>query len=150
MVLKPFLLIALLITSTTAQVKADKKFSKVPAQLRERLIERMNSYFEYERTRQYDKLYGLTSNKAVTEPEPSDKPSKEELIAEIRKWGGSIPLKVKIISLNEYRGPTDHPVYTMLLQVKSRYNGRVVDEDRLFEAHFDNGDWYFRSYHIEM
>jgi hypothetical protein len=154
MILRSLLLILVLIPPVTAQVKADKKFSKVPVDLRDRLIERINLYFEYERTQQYDKLYELISSKAVSSPEPSDKPSREDFVSKYQYLNamGShfVPVKWKVTEVGKHNGKNDHPVYIVWFDMKAQYGGRIVDKERIFlEAHFENGDWHFRSHHIE-
>lgn len=153
--LQSILLIALLFTQTTPQVKVDEKFSKVPVELRGRLIERINLYFLFESTQQYDKLYDLISINALSGSQPTDKPSKEDFIKENQDWDAKgtrlMPVKLKVTKVSKHNVIIDHPVYIIWFEMKARYSGRIVDKEILFlEAHLENGDWYFRSHHIEI
>src|SRR4051794_21888201 len=53
------LMISGMAATGNSQGKAQKKFEAVPEHLRARLIERLDLYVEYERTKQYEKLYDL-------------------------------------------------------------------------------------------
>ena len=58
-----------IVISTSAQTKEQKKqqkvFAAIPENLQAKLIERLNLYVEYERARQYEKLYDLLLESAA-------------------------------------------------------------------------------------
>ena len=147
-------LIGLLVIPTFAQIKPDNKLSKVPAEERARLIKRLNLYFEYERVQKYEEQYELVSNKAVSQPEPSERPSKEQFIRENKEIDTRgtrfVPLKGKIRSVKIHSGPTDHPVYMIWIEMSVNYTGKTFKEDWLVEAHFEKGDWYFQKHRFEI
>src|SRR6266404_6538121 len=53
-------------SQTKEQKKEEKVFAGVPQRLRASLIERLNLYVEYERTKQYEKLYDLSLESVAT------------------------------------------------------------------------------------
>ena len=68
--------------SQTKERKTEQKaFADIPQHLRARLIERLNLYVEYERSRQYEKLYELSEESVAPQP----KFSREEYVAASRK-----------------------------------------------------------------
>src|SRR4051812_18322642 len=68
-------------SQTKEQKKEQRAFAAIPQHLRARLIERLNLYVEYERSRQYEKLYELLEESVADQP----KISREEYVAASRK-----------------------------------------------------------------
>jgi hypothetical protein len=132
-------------SQTKEQKKEQKVFAAIPENLRAKFVERLNLYVEYERTKQYEKLYDLLLESVAT----SDVLSRDEYvnarkkaIAEKRQ---SILLKFKPIS-----------TLKLSLDEKDTYiiyvvfgTGKVDDGEEIYEinaeidARLINGEWYF-------
>ena len=138
----------IMITPTSAQTKEQKKeqkvFAAIPENLRARLIERLNLYVEYERTKQYEKLYDLLLESVAT----SNGSSRDEYVNARKKALAEkyrrVLLKFKPtstlkISLDE-KGTDIYQIFG---------TGKIDDGKEIFEinvgidARLINGEWYF-------
>src|SRR5712692_1503864 len=92
-------LLLLMITASSqslGQLINSKGFSRIPSSLRPRLVERLNSYFDYQQTKQYDMQFDLLTSECIQEY----KLTKEGFIAANRKLDveGSreVPVRLKV------------------------------------------------------
>ncbi|MDQ3819698.1 MAG: hypothetical protein M3362_18765 [Acidobacteriota bacterium] len=142
----------LLTAPASAQDVTDSaKFSPVPGNVRNRLIERLNQFLEYDRTGQYEKKYDLLSDYHL----------------KILKWSKSDYLRV--MQENEQKGKAERLIDFKVTSVENRslddsgrymiYNiygnekflrgGKRKVEKRLIEARYENGEWYFSDWLVE-
>ena len=148
--LKSYMMTAVLMlmmaATVNAQGKVQKKFEAVPEHLRARLIERLELYVEYERTRQYDKLYDLLLE-SIAVPLKLDR---EAYVAAsegtIAKGYRSVLLKFKphstlALSLND----EDVVRYDIWGVAKVNDGKKIYEREAAIEARWINGDWYFGS-----
>ncbi len=127
-----------------SRTKEEKVFAAVPQHLRARLIERLNLYIEYERTKQYEKLYDLLWESVATPTNLSRDAYVEASKRTIAKGYRSVLLKFK---------PTDTLVLSLNDEDQGRYDiwgtARVDDGEKIYEknaaieARWINGEWYF-------
>lgn len=137
-------LMLMLAAAVNAQSKFQKKFEAVPEHLRARLIERFELYVEYERNKQYDKLYDLLLE-SIAVPLKLDREAYVEASERtIAKGYRSVLLKFKTqwtlaLSLND-----EDVVRYNLWGVAKVYDGtKIYERDAAIEARWVNGDWYF-------
>ena len=132
-------------SQTKEQKKEEKVFAGVPQRLRASLIERLNLYVEYERTKQYEKLYDL-SLESVATPQRLDREAfvKASTIG-LAKGYRSVLLKFKpiqIVDLSvEHEGLVRYHISGMSKEMD--HGGRVYDRQTAIEVRWINGGWYF-------
>jgi len=78
-----FIVMMLAAPAAYAQNTNSKAFEAIPPPLRQRLVERLALYVEYQRSRQYDKLYDLLSWSTIQRVYRGQ--SKEEFVRAIKK-----------------------------------------------------------------
>ena len=131
-------------SQTKEQKKEQKVFAAIPENLRAKFVERLNLYVEYERTKQYEKLYDLLLESVATSNVLSRDEyvnARKKAIAEKRQ---SILLKFKPIStLKISLDDKDTDIYEVF------GTGKVDDGEEIYEinaeidARLINGEWYF-------
>jgi hypothetical protein len=151
-IFRKVLLLCLLATPALAQdVDVEKKFAPVPGNVRARLLERLNQFLEYDRTAQYEKKYDLFSDNFLT----TLKWKKEDyvkLMQEREAKGKSEKLldfkvsRVEKLSLDDSLEHTTFKIYGRLKYLKGK---KTKSEERLLDASYQNGDWYFSDWLIE-
>ena len=134
------LLLLLAVATVHAQERTENVFEKVPLELRPRLIERLEEYVTYERTRQYVKLYELLYDRNDTNA-GKEVYSKSRAEAEARR--GVIqeftPTFILDITLND----GDAPTLSLTGQAKVFLKGHTVKKEMSLEARLHDGEWYF-------
>ena len=145
------LIVVCLALPASGQVENSKKFRPVPAQLRERLVERFNLYVEYERTRQYEKLFDLLSQEYISNQHLTREGYLQSRLLDklvefkpraVTKEPARVYLKGVIIpNLN---------VYEIIGIAKFQRGAKVVEEERLLEARLQDNDWYFTDWLIRV
>ena len=129
------------------QSEAQKVFDVVPEAMRARLIERLSNYTEYQRSKQYEKLYDLFSESTIKNLFRGQ--SKTEFINAWQKGdneGTSRRLIEFTPSYTEKIGGENGDIYVVYGRSKFCEGGKVVEKRRTaIEAHLQNGDWYFSA-----
>lgn len=127
-----------------SHIKDEKAFAIVPQQMRERLIERLNLYVEYERTRQYEKLYDLLLESVATPTNLSRDAYVEASKKTIAKGYRSVLLEFKPTdTLNLSLNDEDIVRYDIWGTAKVDDGEKIFERDAAIEARWINGDWYF-------
>jgi hypothetical protein len=132
-------------SQTREQKKEQKVFADIPQNLRARLIERLNLYVEYERSRQYEKLYSLLQESGNDQP----KFSREEYVAASRKRIAegyrSMLLEFKPTAAINLSLNDDDKAIRYSIWGKARFDdgGKSSERDAAIHAYWINGDWYF-------
>ena len=146
-----FLIMVCLALPASGQVENSKKFRSVPAQIRERLVERFNLYVEYERTRQYENLFDLLSQAYI-----SNQHLTREGYLQSRPLDKLVEFKPRAITktpssayVKGYKIPNIN-VYEIIGVAKFQRGGKVVEEEKLLEARLQNNDWYFTDWLIRV
>ena len=112
--------------------------------MRERLIERLNLYVEYERTRQYEKLYDLLLESVATPTNLSRDAYVEASKKTIAKGYRSVLLEFKPTdTLNLSLNDEDIVRYDIWGTAKVDDGEKIFERDAAIEARWINGDWYF-------
>lgn len=127
-----------------AQCGEQKVFDAVPEPLRVRLIERLNSYVEAQRARQYEKVYDLLSESART------RMYKNQSKADFVKSYQDADAAHRGTRLDEFTpSETDkieeehQSVYEIYGKAKLQQEGEIVSKRIVIQAELQNGDWYF-------
>jgi len=131
-------------SQTKEQKKEQKIFAAVPEHLRARLIQRLDLYVEYERTKQYEKLYDLLWEYVVNPNNLSREAYVNASKKTIAEGYRSILLEFKPtdtidLSLDD-EGIVSYDIWG-IAKVKSE--GKVYEKDAAIEARWINGEWYF-------
>jgi hypothetical protein len=136
---------SLVITAAHSQTKEQKVFAPIPQRLRASLIQRLNLYIDYERTKQYEKLYDL-SLESVATPKQLDR----EAFVKASKMGIAnghrrVLLKFKpiqIVALSiENEDLVRYHISGMSKEMDRR--GRAYERQTAIEVRWISGDWYF-------
>lgn len=131
-------------TPVSSQLKEQKVLAAIPRNLRARLIERLNLYVQYERTKQYDRLYDL-SLESVETPIRLDREAYVDASEKgLAKGYRSVLLKFKpnwTVDLSR----EDEGIFRYHISgiAKVNYLGKIYDRDAAIEVRWTNGDWYF-------
>lgn len=139
------LVIAPVHSQTKEQKKEQKVFAAIPQHLRASLVERLNLYVEYERTKQYERLYDL-SLESVATPKRLDR----EAFVKASKMGiakgyRSVLLKFKPISIVDLSVENEGLVRYHISGISKEmdHKGRVYERQTAIEVRWIGGDWYF-------
>src|SRR6267142_6824442 len=148
------LIVVCLALPASGQVENSKKFRPVPAQLRERLVERFNLYVEYERTRQYEKLFDLLSqeyisNQHLTREGYLQSRLKDKLVEFKPRAVTKSPVGWIVKRDVKYKIPNVN-VYQIIGIAKFQRGAEVVEEERHLEARLQDNDWYFTDWLIQV
>jgi hypothetical protein len=136
----------LLIAASFAQVDS-KKFSRVPARFRARLIERFNLFIGYEHARQCDKLYEMIEPD-ILEFRRTQGADKAEFIDGCQKsfefMAKGSPIETRVLSVRSARRREgEEAAYIIRVFEKFRRRGRTVEEESNCWARLSHGEWYF-------
>jgi hypothetical protein len=124
--------------------KEEKVFAAVPQHLRARLIERLNLYVEYERTKQYGKLYDLLWVSVTAPMNLSREAYVDASKKTIAKGYRSVLLEFKPTdTLNLSLNDEDIVRYDIWGTARVDDGEKVFKRDAAIEARWINGDWYF-------
>lgn len=125
------------------QDRKENAFDVVPLQSRARLIERLGEYVEFERTKQYGKLYGLLYEAGA---DGEKKVGKKVYAASRKEAEGRrgvlqefTPDSVIDLTLNE----GDPPTFSITGRAKLFCDGRTEEKQVTIRARLQDGDWYF-------
>jgi hypothetical protein len=145
------LVIMLLAVYARAQGKDEKVFEVVPQQTRAQLIERLKLYVEYQRTKDYQKLYDLYTQSTIKNLFKGQR--KEEFVAAYREGDARgisfrllefTPTRIdKTVSPETSEGSDD--AYSIYGDAKLWRRGETVEKPVAIEAQLKNGEWYFSS-----
>ena len=144
------LIVVCLAFPASGQVENSKKFRAVPAQLRERLVERFNLYVECERTRQYEKLFDLLSQDFI-----SNQHLTREGYLQSRLKDKLVEFKLRAVTKSPVRWIVKRDVmdkipnvnvYEIIGIAKFQRGAKVVEEERHLEARLQDNDWYFTDW----
>ncbi|MCA1588929.1 MAG: hypothetical protein LC734_00785 [Acidobacteria bacterium] len=131
-------------SQTKEQKKQQKIFAAVPEHLRARLIQRLDLYVEYERTRQYEKLYDLLWEYVVNPNNLSREAYVNASRKTIAEGYRSILLKFKPTDATDLSLEDKGIVrYDIWGTAKVKSEGKVYVKDAAIEARWINGEWYF-------
>jgi hypothetical protein len=133
---------------TPAQNTDPKTFDAIPQSMRPRLIERLELYVEYQRTKQYDHLYDLLSRSAIQKMFRGQ--SKAEFTKAYQK-GDDERTSTRIIHFipaatakeQDADGATIYLIYgkASLWEMGEFSRSRSI----VIGAQLQDGDWYFSS-----
>jgi hypothetical protein len=131
-------------SQTKEQKKEQKVFAAIPQNLRARLIQRLNLYVEYERTKQHEKLYDLlweyVVNPGSLSREAYVNASKKTIAEGYRSiLLGFKPTATINLSLND-EGIVRYDIWGT---AKVNSEGKIYEKDAAIEARWINGEWYF-------
>lgn len=149
-----FLGICLFAASASGQVEDLNKFASVPAPIRDRLIERLNLYIEFDRTNQYGKKFDLFSEayRTGTWKSKADyvKFSQDEEAKGIgRRLIAFNISSVESDSLNSL-AESDDRIFRINGVVKFRQGNKLKKKKWFLQARYQNGEWYFSDWLVNM
>jgi hypothetical protein len=131
-------------SQTKAQKKERKAFAAIPENLRTSLVERLNLYVEYERTKQYEKLYDLLlESVAATKGLGRDAyiDASKKATAEKHR---SVLLKFKpTTTIALYLNDKDGVIYQIFGTAKVDDGEEVYEMNAAIDARLINEQWYF-------
>jgi hypothetical protein len=133
-------LLLLAVATVHAQERTENVFEKVPLEFRPRLIERLKEYVNYERTRQYEKLYELLYDRH-DQNAGKEVYSKSRVEAEGRRGVVQEFTPTSILEITLTDG--DAPTLSLTGQAKVFLKGRTVKKEMSIEARLHDGEWYF-------
>ena len=144
------IVLGILVKPALGQIDNDKKFSPVPVEWRARLVERLNLFIEYERTKQYDKLFDLLPEEYILAYSLN---KNEVLNGSQRQFfeGGSYPAPIDLEVVKVERSPNRESANIFIIQVreKQHVNGRIVDDSNYYIAYLHAANWYLYHTHVE-
>ena len=132
---------------SAARILNDEKLSKVPKQLRVRLVERLNLYFQYRRAKEYEKLNGLTSVESMI---GTDKLTLNDFVRREQERDGRFTLtNWRLECVSKDSGRKNGQAYLLGVKAVIGYKKGGTDEvDIHLDARIEDGDWFFREYRI--
>jgi hypothetical protein len=117
------------------QVKNTKKLSRIPPVLREKLIQRLELFIQYDRAHEYEKQFDLLSRSYLE----SNKFDREAYVEFKRKEirGTLLEIKIHEAILHLKENYVEIPA-----SAKTMYKGRVIDDSWNFTAYLQDGEWH--------
>jgi hypothetical protein len=137
------LVVLCLTIPVSSQVTNSKKFHAVPRATRDRLVERLNLYIEYERTRQHEKLFNLLSDAYI-----SNQHLTRERYLQYRLKDTLVEFKPNAVIKSPIRENVN--VFEIHGIAKFQRGNKIVAEDRLLEARLQDNDWYFSDWLVQI
>ena len=133
------------------EANLEKQFAPVPASVRGRLIERLSLFLEYDRNGEYGKKFDLFSeyHLSVSKGTKADYVKLMQDLAAQGKVKTLIDFKVSRVenfSLDDAREHMNFKIYGRFKYLKGK---KARSEERLVDARYQNGDWYFSDWLIE-
>jgi hypothetical protein len=129
----------------------EKTFAPVPGNTRARLMERLNLFLEYDRTAQYEKKYDLFSDYYLT----TLKWKKEDFVRNMQERATAgkgeklIDFKVSRVENFSLDDSLEHTIFKIYGRFKYLKGKKTRSEERLLDARYERGDWYFSDWLIE-
>jgi hypothetical protein len=125
-----------------SQTKTQEPFARVPAPLRERLIQRLKNLIEYQREKQWGKLYTLLSIASIQGE------SKEDFIKRNQHWYTEVVPDDLILDFHPrdtvaHESSANAGWWTVYGCAKLRKKGHTVELQATVDAYRERGDWYF-------
>lgn len=147
---KGFLMCALILVLFTLSVQARGReqsvFDVVPEPLRAQLIERLKLYVEYQRTRQYEKLYDLYSRTTIERVFKNQ--TRDEFVLAFQK-GDAERISVRIMDFSptsvEKTTKENADLYNIYGKAKLCQQGEMVEGPVVIGAQLENGVWHFSA-----
>lgn len=140
---RALLLLATLITLTLighAQKRSESVFDAIPLDSRPRLVERLNEYVGYERSREYEKLYELLYDR---KGKGDDKKAYSTYRLDAEGRSGVVqefmPTYIMEITMND----GDAPTFNLIGRAKVISKGRTHEKQMAIHARLQDGEWYF-------
>jgi hypothetical protein len=131
-------------SQTKGREKEQKVLADIPQHLRATLIERLNSYVEYERTQRYEKLYDLLWEYVVNPNDRSRSAYVDASKKTVAKGYRSILLEFKPTgTIDLSRNDEGIVSYDIWGKAKVNSEGEIYEKDAAIEARWMNGEWYF-------
>jgi hypothetical protein len=134
------------LSQTKEQKKEQKVFAAIPQHLRARLVERLNSYVEYEHTKQYEKLYDLLFESVA---KPSSLSLEEYVTASKKTFAEGYRtnlLKFKPTNTLDFSPDNENKSSYQIFGVAKVDDGEeVYVMNAAIIARWINGEWYFSS-----
>jgi ADP-heptose:LPS heptosyltransferase len=139
-------MIVMLSTCAIAQSKAEKVFEVVPEAERARLLERLHLYVEYQREKDYDKLFDLFSD--ATKNKYFNGLSKADFVKAYQSGDerGSSSRLIEFTPTDTQKISADGNDYLFIIygRAKVAEGNKVIEKKHVsIEAQLQNGDWYF-------
>jgi hypothetical protein len=134
-----------------AQDKEHRVFDAVPEQVRARLMERLKLYVEYQRAKDYEKLYDLYTESTIKNVFKGQ--SREEFAAAYRK-GDEEGKSTRILefrptsidkSVSMWTSEGADEAYSIYGDAKLWRPVERVEKPIAIEAQLKNGEWYFSA-----
>ena len=140
------LIIVMLTVSGFAQKKAEKVFAVVPEAARARLLERLHLYVDYQRRKEYDKLFELFSDATINKYFHGQ--SKADFVKAYQSGDerGSSSRVIEFTPTDTEKISADGAgeFFVVYGRAKVSEGNKVIEKKRAaIEAHLQNGDWYF-------
>ena len=136
----------MLSTCAVAQSKAEKVLEGVPEAERARLLERLHLYVEYQREKDYDKLFDLFSD--ATKNKYFNGLSKADFVKAYQSGDerGSSSRLIEFTPTDTQKISTDgnDDLFIIYGRAKVAEGNKVIEKKHVsIEAQLQNGDWYF-------
>jgi hypothetical protein len=151
-IFRTVLLLCLLATPAFGQdLNLEKKFAPVPGNVRARLMERLNQFLEDDRAAQYEKKYDLFSDYYLT----TLKWKKEDYVRNMQEREASgkgeklVDFKISRVENFSLDDSLEHPIFKIYGRFKYLKGKKTRSEERLLDARYERGDWYFSDWLIE-
>jgi hypothetical protein len=141
----------LFVAPVFGQVTDTKKFASVPASIRERLVERLNLYLEYDRTNQQEKKYDLFSEAYKTVSWKNKADYIKFLHDEEAKGTERTFVAFDISSVeDESLDDSDYRIFHINGVIKFKRRGKLKKKNWFLDARYQNGEWYFSDWLEKM
>jgi hypothetical protein len=141
-----FLLAILFIAPAQARAQNQDIFAEVSVHVRARLTERLKLLIEYDRTRQWERMYDLLSDRFLQGETKEHLVNRRRYVAE--KLGGDeliVFTPQSITLLHEESG-----WWLIRGCGEFRQSGRSRRVDTVVEAYLQNGEWYFSQIRMNI
>lgn len=140
------LLVMMLAVYVHGHSQEQKVFDAVPEALRARLVERLHLYVEYQRTKEYDKLFDLFSEPTINKFFHDQ--SKADFVKAYQGGDaqGSSSRLIEFTPTHTEKIAGDGAGELFVIYGKARLceAGKAIEKKRVaIEAQLQNGDWYF-------
>jgi hypothetical protein len=144
-----FLIAGMLMLTTAYAVNAqrnEKVFAVVPESQRAQLVERLKLYVDYQRSKDYEQLYGLLSKATIDRVFKGQ--TLPQFVAAFRK-GDEERTSVTILDfkVTNVEKTTEDGVdlYKIYGDAKLRQHGEEVDKQIVIGAQWQDANWYFTT-----
>lgn len=140
------LIIVMLGLCVHGQSKEQKVFDPVPEALRARLLERLQSYVDYQRRKDYDQLFDLFSETTLNKFFHGQ--SKADFVKAYQngdaEGSSSRLIEFTPTEIESITGDGGGELFVIYGRARLCEGGKAVEKERVaIEAQLQNGDWYF-------